>query len=81
MRVAEAVPQHDVLVLDVAVLRDISRQAVTAGMLVRIVAAGVALVRIEGRDPDVLGRKAAALRTLAALLREHQRARLCTISL
>src|SRR5689334_19288051 len=44
MRCTKTVPEHDVLVLDRAVVRDVSGQAVAAGMLVGKLAAGVALL-------------------------------------
>ena len=71
MRRPKAVPDYDILVFDSAVLSNVFRQAIAAGMLVRKLAAGVALVGGVARHPDVLGRKAAALGHVAALLRKH----------
>ncbi len=76
MGMAEGVPDHDVGVVDAAVLLDVARQAVVAGMHIGIVAAGVFLGRIIRRDPDMPGGKAAAAAHEAALLRQHQRARI-----
>src|SRR6185436_278212 len=71
MRRPKAVPDHDILVFDSAVLGDVFRQAVAARMLVRKLATGIALLGGVARHPDMLGGKAAARGHVAALLREH----------
>ncbi len=52
---AEGVPHHDVLAVDVPVLRHIGRQARSAGVLVHEVAGGVPLLLGVPGDPQVLG--------------------------
>src|SRR5262245_1966039 len=52
--VPEGVPKQDVGVFDRAVSLGPADQAIAAGTLVRMVARGVHLFLLEGRDPDVV---------------------------
>src|SRR6476661_2817283 len=69
---AEGVPHHDVLAVDVPVLRDIGGQARAAGVLVHEVARGVLLVLGVPGDPQVLGGKGGAAGDGGVRVREQR---------
>src|SRR3954447_2932382 len=58
---AHRVPQHDVAVIDWAVLRGIGWEAVAAPALVRVCTGGVELAWVVGGDPERRGREGGAL--------------------
>src|SRR3954469_12195106 len=70
---AHRVPQHDVAVIDWAVLRGIGWEAVAAPALVRVCAGGVELAWIVGGDPERRGREGGAL--LDDVVRREERSR------
>ena len=69
---AEGVPEHHVGVLERRVVAHVGRQPGAAGVLVRVLAGGVALARIVARDPEVPGHEAGALRDGGLRPRERQ---------
>ena len=68
VRMAEAVPHHDIGVFDVAVGGDVGGEAGAALVLVGVVAGGEAFFRGVGGDPDVFRREAGAVVDGAAFL-------------
>src|ERR1700738_951263 len=72
----EAVPNHDVLILDRPVLLYPLRQPVPSCVLVGIVPRGIPFLFSKARDPQVFAGEAAALRNAAPWLSQQQRVRL-----
>src|SRR5262249_120925 len=77
MRRTTGVPEHNVLVFDGGVPRDVFWQAIAAGMLVGEFTTGVALVRRIARHPDMFCGKAPAPGHEAVRLRQHDGRGMC----